>query len=252
MHFVEHSARRYAQFDQLRSAPGLTHAFSTRPDVVASGDGPRSTTSRTTFAADWGFDPAHLHHCRQVHQPGLALIRAPEGGPLVECDGAATALPGVSLMTFSADCPLVLLYDPVRRAVGMAHASWRCTVARVCMQLVELMVDRLNCRADDLHAGIGPGAGPCCYEVGDDVYQAAADLPGREACFTEHAGRLHFDLWQANRQQLVTAGLEPRRIEAAGICTICAGRDTFYSYRREGPRCGHFALLAGITRADRL
>ena len=97
---------------------------------------------------------------------------------------------------------------------------------------------------------MGPGAGPCCYEVQDDVYEAAAVLSARERCFQRRDGRLYFDLWEANRTQLVDTGVAAEQIEAAGLCTLCHN-DVFYSYRREGAGCGHFALLAALRDRPR-
>jgi YfiH family protein len=250
MHFVEIQGRRYAQWEQLRAVGGLVHAFSTRPMNVAPRDGPGTAQReqrRRTMVADWGLDPDRLCYCQQVHEARLAVVEDEHAsGPLGACDGLVTAEPRRPLMTFSADCPLVLVFDPVRRVLGLVHASWRCTVARLPERLVELMAARFGCRAEDLRAGIGPGAGPCCYEVQQDVYEAARDLPGRERCFAQRQDRLYFDLWEANRNQLLAAGVPGECIESAATCTLCHN-DVFYSYRREGPGCGHFGLLAAMT-----
>ncbi len=244
LRLVQINGRRYAQFDGLRQISGLRHAFATRPLNLAPREG---TANRSTMAADLGFDPARLCFCQQVHQTELAIVDGtPRGGPLGEVDGVLTATPDVALLTFSADCPLVLVFDPVQRIVGLAHASWRCTVGQITRRLVELAAARFGSRPDDLLAGIGPGAGPCCYEVQDDVYQTAAQLPQRERLFPRRGGRLFFDLWAANQVQLLDAGLQPGNIESADVCTLCRN-DLFYSYRREGPGCGHFGLLAGLT-----
>lgn len=254
IHFVEIAGRRYAQFEHLRHVAGLVHAFSTRPMNVAPRDGcgaAQRAANRRTMVADWGLEARRLCYCQQVHESHLAVVDdSRPGGPLPGCDGVITALPGRPLMTFSADCPLVLVADPVRRVLGLVHASWRCTMARMAERLVELMAARCGCRTADLRAGVGPGAGPCCYEVQRDVYEAATELPGREQCFSTRAGRLYFDLWQANRMQLVAAGVPEERIEVAGVCTLCRN-DVFYSYRREGPDCGHFGLLAALTAEPR-
>lgn len=249
MHFVERHARRYAQFERLRHAAGLVHAFSTRPANVAPRDGAGAAereAQRRTMLTDWGFDPSRLYYCLQVHETRLTVVtRDVAAGPLPECDGVVTDQPGVALMTFSADCPLVLVHDSVRRALGLVHASWRCTVAGLPMRLIELMSERFGCRPADLHAGVGPGAGPCCYEVQSDVYEAAVTLPEREPCFARRGGRMYFDLWIANRSLLQAAGVPAAQIELAGVCTLCRN-DVFYSFRREGAGCGHFGLLAGL------
>lgn len=251
MDVVTIAGRRYAQFPRLRAAPGLVHAFSTRPaDVSPRADGREEERAarRRQMAGDLGLDPQRLTCCLQVHGLRIAVWDdAPRGGGLLEgFDGVVTAVADVPLMTFSADCPLVLAYDPRRRVLGLLHASWRCTVGQLGRRLVELLVTRYGTVPADLRVGIGPAAGPCCYEVQDDVWQAAAELPRRDEVFLHRNGRLYFDLWQANRQLLLEAGVRDANIELAGMCTMCRN-DLFFSYRREGAGCGHFGLMAALV-----
>lgn len=250
MRFFSIGDRRYAQFPRLAEQPGLAHAFATRPfDVSARRDALQAQRAerRAQMASDLGFDPARLCYCVQAHDTRVALIDGPHlGGALLDVDSVATRRPGVPLMTFSADCPLVLVFDPAAPAVGLAHASWRCTVAQVAHRLVALMASKFDCRPGGMLAGIGPSAGPCCYEVKRDVRDAAAELPEHDALFPRRDGRMFFDLWEANRAQLARAGIPAANIEVAGVCTMCRGAD-FYSYRREGPGCGHFGLMAGLA-----
>ena len=247
------NGRRYVAFARLAREAGLIHAFSTRPHDVAmrtDARAPERAARRRRMAADLGLAPQALHCCIQVHQTRIARVEhARPGRDLDGFDGAITAAPGAALMTFSADCPLLLVFDPVRRAVGMAHASWRCTVAGMAGELVEAMRAHFGSVPADLLAGIGPSAGPERYEVQDDVYQAAATLPDRAACFLTRDGRMYFNLWEANRQQLCAAGLAERNVEIAGICTI-TDSERFYSFRREGPGCGHFGLMAGLRASS--
>lgn len=250
MRFRRCASRRYAQFEGLSAAGGLVHAFSTRPLDVSPRPGARDeerAAHRRQMAVDLGADPAKLCHCDQVHGDRIARVDGDTPpGPLRGADAVVTAAPARPVLTFSADCPLVLLFDPVRGVLALVHASWRCTVARLVMQVVARLRREYGCDPADLRAGIGPGAGPCCYEVGLEVYVAAADLPDREALFARRDGRLYFDLWRANRAQLHAAGVCAARVETAGVCTICGG-GLFYSYRREGPGCGHFGLMAMLT-----
>ncbi len=250
MHFLDIEGRRYAQFVTLRYEPGLTHAFSTRPfDVSVRNEGRAAECEarRGRMLSDFGREPRQLCCCEQVHDPRVAIVADARGPRLLSgFDAVVTELPRVSLMTFSADCPLVLVFDRGRGVVGMAHASWRCTVAMIVRRLVETMRERFDCDPASLRAGIGPSAGPERYEVRDDVFQAAAGLPERERFFRTRDGRLYFDLWEANRSQLELSGVPRENIEIAGICTM-ARTDLFYSYRREGTGCGHFCLLAGLS-----
>jgi YfiH family protein len=246
--------RRYARFPKFAAIPGLRHAFATRPmDVSARTDSgsQERAARRRQMALDLDFDPERVLHCVQVHETRIAVVDRPRpGGPLEGFDGIVTNQVGVPIMTFSADCPLVLLYDSQAPALALVHASWRCTVGLIVAQTVALMIERLNCRPDRMHAGIGPSAGPSRYEVKQDVYEAASRLPNRDRCFMRRDGRLFFDLWNANRIQLANAGISDSRIEVAEVCTITDTR-VFYSYRREGPGCGHFGLMAGLTAGSR-
>lgn len=252
MRFFTIDERRYAQFDRMAAVAGLVHAYSTRPDdVSARADAAAAMRAqrRATMAGDLGLAAARLCHCVQVHQTRIGVVRSVEQPTAFDgYDGLVTALPGVPLMNFSADCPLVLVYDEVARVVGMVHASWRCTVATATRNLVETMQREFNCRSSDMHAGVGPSAGPGSYEVKDDVYQAAAPLGDRDTLFRHRDGRMYFDLWEANRRQLLDVGVPGERIEIAGIDTMQAA-DTFYSFRREGAGCGHFGLMAGLRSA---
>jgi YfiH family protein len=249
MEFWHVGNRRYARFERLGREPGLRHAFATRPvDVSARTDDRAAVRDarRRQIAVDLGLAPQRLSWCVQVHEPRLEVVTANSPfGSRDDVDGLVTALPQTPLMTFSADCPLILAYDPRQRIVGMAHASWRCTVARMAQHLVERMRTACGCRPADLLAGIGPSAGPCCYEVKEDVYEAAANLGDRNRLFPRRDGRMYFDLWRANVAQLVAVGVPAANIESSGVCTLCAN-EIFYSFRREGPGCGHFGLLAGV------
>lgn len=253
MHTLTIGDRRYLQFEGLRAAPGLIHAYSTRGlDVSLRTDehADRRAANRATMARDFALDPAALCCCEQVHETRIARVTATgPRGRLEGCDAVLTDVAGVPVMSFSADCPLILLYDPRRRVLGLVHASWRCTVGRLTERAVRALAAEYGARPADLRAGIGPGAGPCCYEVQQDVYDAARDLPERDTAFQRRDGRLYFDLGRANRAQLAAAGVPPEHVEFAGLCTLCRN-DLLYSFRREKAGCGHFGLLAALRPDD--
>ena len=249
MLFDRIDCRTYARFDALSKLPGLRHAFSMRPLDVSARSDDRATmreANRRQMAVDLGLDADRICYCVQVHRTEIALIDTPGPGRRIEnVDAIITNQPDVPVMTFSADCPLILAIDPKLRVLGLVHASWRCTCALSAMRLIETMRLRFNCRPENIHAGIGPSAGPDEYEVKDDVIAAAAELENRERCFRRIEGRSYFDLWEANRGQLVSAGVPAERVEVAGICTMSDPR--FYSFRREGAGCGHFGLMAALA-----
>jgi polyphenol oxidase len=249
MEFFACADRRYARFPRLAALPGIAHAYSTTPlDVSARRDEHAALrdANRRTMARDLGLRDERIHYCVQAHATRIACIDADTpAGPLEDYDALVTAVRRAVLMTFSADCPLVLVFDPATPALGMVHSSWRCTTAFSTRNLILEMTRRFGSRPSDLWAGIGPSAGPQRYEVGQDVYEAAAGLPERDTCFPRRDGRMFFDLWRANRLQLLAAGLRDEQIETAGICTMSDER--FFSFRRLGPGCGHFGLMAALA-----
>ena len=235
---------RFAPLAEL----GVVHTVTTR----AALDVGRISADRAGAAAELAkaMGLEGVAYLQQVHGSAVLAVKGP--GPAGQADGLATDRPGLGLMTVSAECPLVMVADRLGAAGGVAHASWRATVGRVVVNLVDLMARRFGCRPCNMVACIGPSAGPCCYEIGPEVLQqVTASLgTGVQSAFITRQGRLYLDLWQANREQLTGAGLDPARIHTAGVCTICH-HDTYPSYRREGDQAGRFAAVIAIPPKSR-
>jgi YfiH family protein len=172
---------------------------------------------------------------RQVHGATVRRVRAAGGrggeALAVDADGHATALRGVGAMVLVADCLPVLLAAP--GAVAALHAGWRGLAAGVLEEGVSALAEVGGAGA--VRALIGPGAGPCCYEVGEEVH-AAFGGAGR-------IGERNIDLPALARERLVAAGVE--EVERVGICTICDAR--LYSHRREGARAGRQAGIVWLS-----
>jgi YfiH family protein len=152
----------------------------------------------------------------------------------------------VVLMLRFADCVPILLHDPVRGVVGLAHAGWRGTVSGMSQAVVRTMVDQMGCCPKDIRAGVGPSIGPCCYEVGEDVAEAALDaFPDADGILKPKAnGRWYLDLWAANRRQLASAGVV--KVKVARICTACH-TDEWFSHRAEQGKTGRLGALIGLS-----
>ena len=223
-------------------AIGVAHLVTTRqgPDVQQVRHEPAAAGRE--IARVLGLDDAAF--LEQVH--GGDVLTCERGGCAGYADGLVTATKGLALMGKSGDCPIVLIADKHRRAVGFAHASWRATVAGITPAVVCRMIE-LGCDLRDLVACICPSAGPECYEVGEELLAAAVQGIGPHAEGFFHRGphgKSHFDLWHANADALVRVGLEPGSIHVAGVCTLCRN-DLFPSHRREGNTCGRFAAAIG-------
>jgi len=234
------------QFAAL-DAIGVAHLVTTRrgPDVQQVRHEPATAGREIARVLGLG-DVAFL---KQVH--GGDVLVCEQGACAGFADGLVTTTKGLALMGKSGDCPIVLIADTRKRAVGFAHASWRATVAGITAAVVRGMVE-LACDAPDLVACICPSAGPECYEVGDEVLAAAVQGIGSHAeDFFRRGpgGKLYFDLWRANTDALVRAGLALGSVHVAGVCTLCRN-DLFPSHRREGNACGRFAAVIGLPESS--
>jgi YfiH family protein len=188
---------------------------------------------RERLAAELGL--RWLCASRQVHGTTVLRIREQDGsgGEALarDADGHATALRGIGMMVLVADCLPVLLVSP--HAVAAVHAGWRGLAAGVLEEGVRAVRELGG--DGGLAAYVGPGAGPCCYEVGEEVHAAFAGA-GR-------VGARNIDLPALARERLLAAGVD--RVELTGRCTICDER--FHSHRRDGERAGRQAGIVWLS-----
>jgi YfiH family protein len=197
----------------------------------------------------------HSNTIHRVEAPGRRLETA-EGKAVLEGDGLITDERGMLLGAGTADCVPVLLADPVHRAVGAFHAGWRGTAARIVERGVERMRKEFGTRPEELLAAIGPSIGVCCYTVGQDVReQFAEQFTYSDELFRLLApeggqARFRVDLWEANRRQLLDAGLQARKISVVGECTACtiepSGEPRYFSHRAQAGRTGRMLNVIGI------
>lgn len=199
-----------------------------------TGDEPAAVRdNRLRLCAELGIDPRDVLIGRQVHAAGLAwhderqppLFAKPAPG-LPEADAHATASANLAPLVFVADCLPVALAGP--RGVAMVHCGWRGLAAGILARGVEA--------TEATAAAIGPGIGPCCYEVGDEVLAAFEGLgPGIAN------GRM-LDLVEVARRLLGEGGVD--EVQASGLCTSCE-EELFFSHRRDAGRTGR---QAGVVR----
>jgi len=190
----------------------------------------------------------------QVHGRRVAQVTRAEAGrgatssadALGGVDGLVTVDPGVTLVTLVADCVPVVLADPIAGVLAAVHAGWRGTVARVLDSALAAMAG-LGSHPGDVVAALGPAVPPEHYQVGPEVAQAARAGLGAEgadgALRTDPDGRWRLDLWVANHQVLVEAGVPANQVLVASVPTGSPG--PFFSDRERRP-CGRFALLARL------
>jgi len=161
-------------------------------------------------------------------------------------DGLLTDEPSVLLGIQTADCLPVLVADKKRRAVGAFHAGWRGTLKGIVQHGVESMRREFGSAAEDLTAAIGPGIGSCCFAIGTEVRELYAARFSYAAELFTTGEKLHLDLVEANRRQLLAAGLLPEAIFAWNECTSCQ-TDRFFSHRAERGKTGRMMAVIGIA-----
>lgn len=175
----------------------------------------------------------------QVHKTNIAIIFPEMKGmgaikkenAIRETDAMITSVKGICLYVMAADCVSILFYDPVKQVIGAAHAGWRGTVDKIASLTVLKMQETYGCNPTDILVGIGPSIGPCCYNVGSDVIDSAMNAFGTTDRFIRCGANFmpHFDLWYANKYQLLQSGIPEAHIEIAGICTMCESHNFFSS-----------------------
>ncbi len=192
----------------------------------------------------------------QVHGDDILVIDEPNPDYShflkIDCDGIITNQPEVMIGVCVADCFPVLLLDPVCRVVAALHAGWKGTAGGISGKGIEALVKLFGSNPRDILAAVGPGIGPCCYEVDAPVMDAFAKK-GQDLTFClEDAGngKFRLDLLQANYLQILRAGVPEGNVEVEKLCVSC-NRDSFFSYRRDGGETGRqmgFIMLKGGNR----
>ena len=271
--------------EKLAKLPWLIHAFSTRHGGVSRPYGGNALNlgftkqdtraaverNRALFLKKLGITNARtLITLRQIHSDLIHRVESPPEHSL-SGDGLITSTPGLLLAILTADCPPVIVVDKKNRAIGVLHAGWRGTVKRIVEKGVGEMQRYFGSDPRNMIAVIGPSVQSCCYQVGEEVRQKfeaqfgyAAELfsevkesdPVREKYpmlflsarapgHSELPVNLFLNLVEANRRQLIDAGVPAKNIDASSPCTACH-TDLLFSHRAEKGLTGRLMAVVGV------
>ncbi len=238
----------------------LRHGFSTRlggcSEVYEGGDLNLGFTredarecvqeNRRRFLRE-AVDGAGLVTVKQVHGAVVERVAGP-AREAVEADGMVTAETGVALGILTADCVPVLVADTRLRVVGAFHAGWRGTAGGIVAKGVARMRSEFGATPEYMVAAVGPSIGACCYRVGEELWgKFEPDL------FASKDEGLWLDLWEANRRQLVDAGLAAEAVTVVGECTSCArvGKARkYFSHRAEKGVTGRAMAVIAVAEGN--
>lgn len=235
----------------LRCAPLAAvaqHVFTSKQLRLPSAEG------WVAAAASVGGTPQQVRQVKQVHGNMVRVLtrgqtRDEDAEAKPDGDAVVSNVPGLVLAVLVADCVPIIVADRASGAAGAIHAGWRGTCAGVGPAAIEAMRRQFGTQPSDLTVAIGPSIGPDDYEVGEALiaaFQQAGHRAGDLArWFRRRDSRLSLDLWSANRDQLIDAGVPAGCISVCGLSTR-AHPDVFDSYRAAGERAGRMAAVVAV------
>ncbi|MEJ5264106.1 MAG: peptidoglycan editing factor PgeF [Bacteroidales bacterium] len=263
MKFVQLKNTVIGRFELFESFHEITHFISTRVGGFSSGDfaslnlgygtdddAETVTRNRLLLAEDLGIPLDWFVFPRQTHSNHVYRVTNADRGrgsldretAIPDTDALVTNARHTCIVVQVADCVPVLLFAPDQRVIAVIHAGWRGTASRIVSETVRNMQVNYGCKPAEIFAAIGPSIQQCCYQVGDDVYEAFAHWNGdRQQIFHRHHSMLMLDLPMANRLLLLNEGVNPENIVMAPHCTKCTP-EYFYSSRFSHGNTGRFVV----------
>ena len=259
----------YLSFPILKDTGLVSHAFSTRLGGVSKGDFATMNFSFTRgddrddvlenyrrMAAALGVDRERMVLTWQTHTTNVRRVTEEDEGKGIvrdrdyrDVDGLITDIPGITLVTFFADCVPLYFLDPVHKAIGLSHSGWRGTVKRMGQVTVDAMKEAFGTRPEDIIACIGPSICGDCYEVGEEVADEFADAFHEKyhdvILLKKQNGKYQLDLWKANEIVLKEAGIKGDNLAVTNICTYC-NPQLLFSHRRTAERRGNLCAFLSL------
>ena len=240
-----------------RGGVSLGHYGEFNINEYCGDDAAHTAANRMALCGLLRVQPDHLVFPHQTHGDVVikvdgqwldSLSPAEKRGSLEGVDAVMTNLYDVCVGVSTADCIPVLLYDEAHHACCAVHAGWRGTVGKISRKAVEAMAVSYGSKPEQLKAVIGPGISLLHFEVGDEVYEQFSRAGFDMQLISRKYEKWHIDLWEANRQLLLAAGMREELIQVSGICTYDRVEE-FFSARRLGILSGRI-FTAIMMRGD--
>lgn len=209
--------------------------------------------NRRNFMHAFNLELDNMVCCEQVHSSRVVKINEKDAGKgalslntaLPGLDGMVTGTPGLMLVSFYADCIPVFFYDPSQRVVAVAHSGWKGTMDGIAVNTINVMKGSYACKPGDIQVFIGPGIGPCCFQIQEDLYQKVCKLLPDFDVMNLKNGQIYWDLRLTIRKMLTNSGIKPDNVIECNLCSSCR-TDLFFSYRKENGITGRMAAAIGL------
>ena len=267
MKLQEQGGVKFYIFPQLEALGFIKHGFSTRFGGISEGcyrwmnlsfsSGDEEDKVLQNFenfaeALEVDLDSMVLSH--QDHGINIRRVEACDRGKGIiknkdyqSVDGLVTKEQGITLITQHADCVPLFFVDVKNKVVAMVHSGWRGTWGEIAKKTVTRMKEEFGTKGEDLHVGIGPSIGPCCFEVESDVLEKLREVTEwtEEDVLNQGKGKYRVDLWQLNKRMLTAEGVPEEQIYVTDLCTKCHP-EVFFSHRVHGNYRGSLAGMISI------
>lgn len=208
----------------------------------------------TRFARAYNIEYQSMTVVNYEHGTNVIKLDAADAGrgfdkpPLDKCDGIITDSKEITLITNHADCGAFFIYDPVHRAIGLAHSGWKGTLGRIGTNIVELMHKCYGSDPKDMLASTGPAICKNCYEVDTSLAARFDEKFGAGVCTVPgRSGHAWLDIEAAQAIQLIEAGIKPENITLMEKCTF-EDEERLFSHRRDTPKLGGTGDMAAYIR----
>lgn len=207
------------------------------------------TANRKKLASVLNLAPQQLVFPRQTHSNCVAGLKQIPKKEISETDALITNKKEICLCIQTADCVPILLFDPEKNVIAAVHTGWRGTVAKIIENTLLKMKLDFSANPNHILAAIGPSISQEVYEVGPEVVEAAKQsIPNYQlTLFRNKNDRFYFNLWEANKQLLLKAGVQAQNINTLNRCSFLEA-DKFFSARRDGTDTGR--MVSGIMLID--
>lgn len=254
------------RYKALLQYPELVHGFSTRLGGVSKehlssmnlsfsrGDETENViVNHNRFSKAVGYNPEKLVFSDQVHDTKIHIVEEKDMGKgfakksdIIGIDGLVTAVRGVPLITFYADCVPLYFYDKINKVVGLAHSGWKGTVNNIALSMIQTMINSFGSKTENIVVAIGPSICMDCYEISSDVAgqfeNNYSKVELEQFLLSKGNGKYQLDLHKACFFNFVNAGILPENIVMPDICTCC-NPEVLFSHRASKGMRGNLAAV---------